>query len=80
MILLITHNLAILLCICSLANALARSDGPSTRSPYMIKEYHQVPKGWSQVGHAPAWHEIQLNIGLAQGQFAELERHLYEGK
>ncbi|KAA6413001.1 MAG: tripeptidyl peptidase [Lasallia pustulata] len=33
---------------------------------------------WTRVGPAPADHRINLQIGLKQSQFDELERHLYE--
>lgn len=49
------------------------------RTPYRIKETHFVPRKWIQRGRAPASHVIHLQIGLKQGQFDELERHLYEG-
>ncbi len=67
----------LLSCLCSLTTVVsARSRG---RSPYAIKEAHHVPRGWSQVGDAPAWHMIRLQIGLKQSQFSELERQLFEG-
>jgi hypothetical protein len=37
-----------------------------------------VPRGWSHVNNAPKAHMIQLQIGLKQRQFNELERQLYE--
>ena len=49
------------------------------RSPYAVKESHPVPRKWSRIGPAPADHVINLQIGLKQGNFNELERHLYEG-
>ena len=49
------------------------------RSPYVVKETHSVPHQWTEVAPAPANHIIQLQIGLKQSQFDELERHLYEG-
>jgi hypothetical protein len=49
------------------------------RSSYAVKDKHVVPKQWSSVGPAPALHVIQLQIGLKQGNFVELERRLYEG-
>jgi tripeptidyl-peptidase I len=49
------------------------------RSPYAVKETHPVPRQWSKVAPAPENHIIQLQIGLKQSQFDELERHLYEG-
>ena len=50
-----------------------------SRSPYAVKDTHHVPRRWTAVGPAPADHLIRLQIGLKQGQFSELERHLYEG-
>lgn len=50
-----------------------------TRSPYAVKDSHHVPRKWSRVGAAPPDHLINLQIGLKQGSFSELERHLYEG-
>lgn len=50
-----------------------------SRSPYAVKDTHYVPRRWTAVGPAPADHQIRLQIGLKQGQFSELERHLYEG-
>ena len=47
---------------------------------YYIKERHQVPNGWTPVRRAPLDYKIQLQIGLKQGRFHELERHLTEGK
>jgi tripeptidyl-peptidase-1 len=49
------------------------------RSSYAVKETHHVPRQWTRVGPAPAWHMINLQIGLKQGRFDELEKHLYEG-
>ena len=52
----------------------------SVRSTYAVKDTHFVPKKWKRVGPAPTDHLISLQIGLKQSQFAELERHLYEGR
>jgi tripeptidyl-peptidase-1 len=49
------------------------------RSPYAVKDTHNVPRKWSRIGPAPSDHVIHLQIGLKQSQFDELERHLYEG-
>ena len=49
------------------------------RSPYVVKETHPVPSQWTEVAPAPGNHIVQLQIGLKQSQFEELERHLYEG-
>jgi tripeptidyl-peptidase-1 len=51
-----------------------------SRTPYAVKDRHNVPRQWSRVGQAPALHIIELQIGLKQGNFDELERHLYEGR
>ncbi|KAH7310279.1 peptidase S8/S53 domain-containing protein [Rhexocercosporidium sp. MPI-PUGE-AT-0058] len=48
------------------------------RSLYSLKERHHVPRKWSRIGPAPSQHMIQLQIGLKQSQFSELERQLYE--
>ena len=45
---------------------------------YAVKETHIVPPEFEEIGPAPANHLIRLQIGLKQGQFEELERHLYE--
>jgi len=47
-------------------------------SPYAVKETHPVPQKWARVGPAPHNQHIDLQIGLRQSQFDELERHLYE--
>ena len=39
-----------------------------------------MPDGWIFVRRAPLQSEIQLQIGLKQGRFRELERHLNEGE
>ncbi|KAF2501113.1 tripeptidyl-peptidase 1 precursor [Lophium mytilinum] len=49
-----------------------------SRSPYVVKETHNVPRQWKRVSRAPSAHTIDLHIGIKQGQFDELERHLYE--
>lgn len=46
------------------------------RSPFALKDAHFVPRRWTQVGHPDADHSIALRIGLKQGDFAQLERHL----
>ena len=50
------------------------------RSSYAVKETHHVPQKWTKVGPASPGHMIHLQIAVKQGQFDELERHLYEGK
>ncbi|OTA61978.1 tripeptidyl-peptidase 1 precursor [Hypoxylon sp. EC38] len=49
-----------------------------SRTPYRVKDSHHVPRGWRRVRRAPADHVIDLQIGVKQSNFAELERHLYE--
>lgn len=49
------------------------------RSPYVVKESHYVPNEWVQKDRAPADKLVNLNIGLKQGDFDELEKSLYEG-
>ncbi|RDW77724.1 hypothetical protein BP6252_05777 [Coleophoma cylindrospora] len=54
------------------------SVGDAARAGYALKESHHVPSKWSRLGPAPAGHLIQLQIGLKQSNFSELERHLFE--
>ena len=49
------------------------------RNTYSVKDSHHVPQQWTRVGPASAEHIINLNIGLKQSQFDELEKQLYEG-
>ena len=49
------------------------------RHSYAVKDSHNVPKQWSELGPAPSGHWINLKIGLKQSRFDELEKHLYEG-
>lgn len=50
------------------------------RSPYAVKETHAVPRGWKKLDRADGDRVVQLQIGLKQGNFDELEKHLYEGE
>lgn len=50
-----------------------------SRTAYAVKETHRVPHRWQKMGRAPADKILNLQIGVKQGQFDELERHLYEG-
>ena len=68
-------GLAYLLC----TSSVFASPLHSRYSEYSVKDSHQVPPGWSNIGSAPPNHVIRLQIGLKQGQFEDLERHLYEG-
>lgn len=49
------------------------------RTAYEVKESHNFPSTWTNIGPAPPNTVINLHIGLRQSQFDELERHLYEG-
>lgn len=71
-------RLAALLSLVAAAQA-ALASPIRARTPHAVKETHYVPRKWTQVGRAPESHVVHLHIGLKQGQFAELERHLYEG-
>ena len=51
----------------------------SARAPYGVKESHAVPRSWKKLARAPADHVIDLQIGVKQGNFPALEKHLYEG-
>ncbi|KAF2264406.1 tripeptidyl-peptidase 1 precursor [Lojkania enalia] len=48
------------------------------RSPYAVKETHFAPREWTKLGRANGDNVIQLQIGLKQGNFEDLEKHLYE--
>jgi tripeptidyl-peptidase-1 len=50
-----------------------------SRTAYAVKETHRVPRRWQKMGRAPADRMLNLQIGVKQSQFDELERHLYEG-
>ena len=50
-----------------------------SRTEYAVKDTHNVPSKWYEVGPAPAHKLLHLQIGLKQSHFDELERHLYEG-
>jgi hypothetical protein len=52
---------------------------PVARSGYAVKETHFVPQRWTQKGRAPKHQMLALQIGVKQGNFAQLERQLYEG-
>ncbi|KAI0966227.1 tripeptidyl-peptidase 1 precursor [Xylaria arbuscula] len=51
---------------------------PVARSDYSVKDSHFVPRGWAKVERAPADHLLDLQIGLKQSNFAELEKQLYQ--
>ncbi|KAI0391758.1 tripeptidyl-peptidase 1 precursor [Xylariaceae sp. FL0594] len=51
---------------------------PVARSGYSVKDSHSVPRHWTKVRRAPADHVMQIQIGLKQSNFDELEKQLYE--
>lgn len=58
-----------------LAHALPSSH---PRSPYVVKERHHAPTGWTNIGPAAKEELMHLQIGLKQGTEGEVERHLEE--
>ncbi|RDL38636.1 Tripeptidyl peptidase [Venustampulla echinocandica] len=64
--------------VAALCAGLVASSPLRVRSPYVVKESHFLPSKWERVGPAPADHVVNLQIGLKQSQFDELERHLHE--
>lgn len=52
---------------------------PIARSPYVVKEKHYVPSEWTRLQRSHGGRTIQLQIGLKQGRFEELDRHLHQG-
>ena len=49
------------------------------RTSYSVKETHYVPQAWTRGTRAPAEKMLDLQIGVKQGDWASLERHLNEG-
>jgi len=49
-------------------------------TPYRVKETHRVPDAWQRLGASHGGRTIQLQIGLKQARFEELDRHLNEGR
>ena len=49
------------------------------RAPYVVKESHSVPRSWKKLARVSADQVIDLQIGVKQGNFLALERHLHEG-
>lgn len=74
----LSMSLKLLITLCLLASTVFSSE-VRVRSNYAVKERHHVPRKFKRIGPAPSQHKIRLQIGLKQSQFAELERHLYEG-
>ena len=50
------------------------------RTPYAVKETHFAPREWTKLGRSNGDNLIQLQIGLKQGKFDDLVKHLKEGK
>lgn len=50
-----------------------------SRTAYAVRETHRAPPGWMKMGRAASEKMLSLQIGVKQGQFDELERHLNEG-
>lgn len=63
-----------------LAAQAALANSIKSRGPNAVKETHHVPRDWTKLERARGDHVIHLQIGLKQGNFDELERHLYEGE
>lgn len=63
-----------------LASGSVNASPLQARSPYVVKDSHNAPSMWNDIGPAPSDTLINLHIGLKQSQFDELERHLYEGR
>ena len=61
------------------ASAVSGFNIRTPRSPYLVKETHNVPSRWKHVGTPASSHIIYLQIGLTQSRFDELETQLYEG-
>ncbi|KAI0097068.1 tripeptidyl-peptidase 1 precursor [Daldinia grandis] len=61
-----------------LAAQVSLANPVGSRTPYRVKDTHHVPRDWKRVRRAPADHVIDLQIGVKQSNFPELERHLYE--
>jgi tripeptidyl-peptidase-1 len=50
-----------------------------SRTAYAVKETHRAPRKWTKMGRAPVDAILNIQIGVKQSQFGELERQLYEG-
>lgn len=53
---------------------------PTLDRRYVVKESHAVPSEFSRVGEAPGHNLLRLQIGVKQGQFDVLEKHLWESR
>ena len=45
-----------------------------------VKETHPVPHGFTRERDAPGHHLLRIQVGINQGRFDELEKHLYESR
>ena len=61
------------------ANTVNAAVTPRAQSQYQVKERHIVPRRWQKRDRAPESHLIDLQIGVKQGNFEELEKRLFEG-
>lgn len=68
-----------ILLVAGLAAQLTLGSPIRARSPYAVKDSHFVPIKFTKLGPAPEEHVIELRIGVKQGDFDALEKHLYEG-
>ena len=75
----LNHLLSVSLALLA-ASAPILSSPLRSRTEYAVKDTHNVPRQWYQVGPAPKHKLLNLHISLKQSRFDELERHLYEGK
>jgi hypothetical protein len=50
------------------------------RTPYAVKETHYAPREWTKLGRSNGDRLVQLQIGLKQGKFDDLVKHLNEGE
>lgn len=73
------YGVSILLTI-AIAVEAAVSTPIQARTAYSIKGKHPVPRQWTRRDRAPRTQMLQLQIGVKQSNFADLERHLYEGR
>jgi tripeptidyl-peptidase I len=67
------------LCVFSIIADCALCSPSHLQVPRVVKDFHSPPTKWHKIGPAPAEHVINLQIGLKQSRFDELERKLFEG-
>jgi tripeptidyl-peptidase I len=70
--------MAKLLTLCFSITLVAASALAVAPSTFRVKESVRAPRGWKNIGAAPADHIISLRVGLPQANFALLEQNLYE--